>query len=1236
MIIGFNTRKRLALFTFKELKVVMKKIICLLSIITLLFSCTAVFASCGKSADVPVYKGMTIKKKSEKSLSAEEIGFAFCDADGAEDTDTEENENGSESDNVDDPTDVPENESVKDDHTDKGEDITSNIDKIANSDVIADLDVITDDEIKYFVSPNETFIIEIQLSNPKNFEIQSFTLNGQKYADYMFKEGSTMETLRLEVTAPKDSGYTEYTIDAIKYIDGTQIKDVDMSSGNKTVKAGVAYKESLRASVTHTSVLATSIDLSVKISEHPALNENSKLGIYLSDGKKIIDAKPLQIGENSVSFTGLEMSKTYEYGIVAYADMIDGNKLNVHWINKTMITTASMFEIKNAVASKRDITFEVNKIVDGATITKISLYDAMTNKLVKQGDADCREFKNLLSGHPYNLYVDFTYQSGDKEISDWVAVKLIQTHPLENPQISRGKPFATATMVGCEYELTDPDGVIRPYLVELYKGDTLMKSNTDGKLYFENLDSYTEYKMLVHIAFDFNDGSEPNTVTEEYIIKTQPTLTYNGFKVLSPSPVPYGSKILLQINIGNPNKVHYDWVKINGDYYEATSTTANGFLCEIVNMGQFGAGETTLTIESIGGQLDGESYEISPEENNSANLFICGTLEVESFDIVVSQNTGYVKKDYAAPSDKPYLMLTLDNDTKYNIDSVVISGVKYTNLKKVDNEHYLVELGKQFYSNWQSRVWLEEINYSVEGYKDSSGHDISCNGYLLKSDTVNYISSAKDLMNITGDGVYCELKNDIDLSGINWQPKDFNGVFNGAGHSIKNLKVTSGNIIGLFSIASGIIFDLNMEGLNITLDENQDDIYPGYEHSVGGIVGLAEGLIMKGCTVDNTSTLYVSSDSIYRSGIGALVGRALGSVISDCTSYAQITSERGLVGGIVGDCDLDDSVVINCTNHGKITGTDWVGGIGARNGRFEKCINYGEISGQSYVGGIVGSCNINENITDCENHGTVSADEYAGGIAGGGGSIANCKNNATVSGDNYVGGIAGLLYNYGKITNCENHGAVDGEDYIGGILGGIQEYSSNTEISYCENYGKVDGEKYVAGIAGAIPEKIFACINGGNISGELYVAGIAGKSLEESNNRLDITNCLNTGNVNGEDVVGGIVGYCNDMADLSHCISFGKISGDSSVGGVVGEYRKPLMYCASYGDILLGGYQVYDINGINGMEYDRNCNFVLNDNATANDFNSKSFYIEKLGFSEEIWNLDELDVKNGKFPTPKN
>ena len=80
-------------------------------------------------------------------------------------------------------------------------------------DDLISLDVIPDDEVKYYVEANETFIIQIHLSNPDQYEIQSFTLNGKKYSNYMFKDGSTMELLLLETTAPSEPGYIEYTID---------------------------------------------------------------------------------------------------------------------------------------------------------------------------------------------------------------------------------------------------------------------------------------------------------------------------------------------------------------------------------------------------------------------------------------------------------------------------------------------------------------------------------------------------------------------------------------------------------------------------------------------------------------------------------------------------------------------------------------------------------------------------------------------------------------------------------------------------------------------------------------------------------------------------------------------------------------------------------------------------------------------------------------------------------------
>lgn len=103
--------------------------------------------------------------------------------------------------------------SEEDNHVSQNDELENEIEDVVTIDVEAD------DEVKYYVSPNEIFMIEIHLSNSNQYEIQSFTLNGKKYFNYMFKDGSTMELLLLETTAPSTPRYFEYTIDAIKYID---------------------------------------------------------------------------------------------------------------------------------------------------------------------------------------------------------------------------------------------------------------------------------------------------------------------------------------------------------------------------------------------------------------------------------------------------------------------------------------------------------------------------------------------------------------------------------------------------------------------------------------------------------------------------------------------------------------------------------------------------------------------------------------------------------------------------------------------------------------------------------------------------------------------------------------------------------------------------------------------------------------------------------------------------------
>jgi hypothetical protein len=188
---------------------------------------------------------------------------------------------------------------------------------------------------------------------------------------------------------------------------------------------------------------------------------------------------------------------------------------------------------------------------------------------------------------------------------------------------------------------------------------------------------------------------------------------------------------------------------------------------------------------------------------------------------------------------------------------------------------------------------------------------------------------------------------DLDLMNIEWTPiNSFGGKFDGGGHTIDNLKVTSGTSIGLF------------------------------------------------CFVRNNSTLsniHISSGVVSSSfQAGGLVGQVSSSGISviNCSNNARITSSSaGNIGGIVGVCANgtgNTNTIIGCKNTGDIVSAgNYAGGItGATNStcKIIACYNTGDVSGGGYIGGI---CGYNQGvITACYNRGQVTGSSSVGSVAG--------------------------------------------------------------------------------------------------------------------------------------------------------------------------------------------------------------------------------------------------------------
>ncbi len=136
----------------------------------------------------------------------------------------------------------------------------------------------------YYAMPGEDIYIYVHISNPDKFEILSFTLNEVKYSSYMFEDGSDLETLILKCNVGDIEGVMQYTIDAIKYVDGEEIKDVKMD-GERTIEVMVGRAESFLGF----DILLTGFDVNITPiwkEDFEGTKEILSLGVY--DGETLI------------------------------------------------------------------------------------------------------------------------------------------------------------------------------------------------------------------------------------------------------------------------------------------------------------------------------------------------------------------------------------------------------------------------------------------------------------------------------------------------------------------------------------------------------------------------------------------------------------------------------------------------------------------------------------------------------------------------------------------------------------------------------------------------------------------------------------------------------------------------------------------------------------------------------------------------------------------------------------
>jgi hypothetical protein len=197
--------------------------------------------------------------------------------------------------------------------------------------------------ISYYAEKREVILVKVNMENPNNHVILSFTLNGFMYQDLSFEEGPELNgiiQIIVEFRVANASGIQNITIDEIKYIDSEDnnaIKDA-VFDADRTIQVGVLYDEIPEILEVVETITATSLSLDFTLTDPASLSLDTAF-LYVFDGTNIMYTQPVNIGVNSISIPDLMMGHTYEYAITTVFDPLDSVGARLFVLNQGIITT---------------------------------------------------------------------------------------------------------------------------------------------------------------------------------------------------------------------------------------------------------------------------------------------------------------------------------------------------------------------------------------------------------------------------------------------------------------------------------------------------------------------------------------------------------------------------------------------------------------------------------------------------------------------------------------------------------------------------------------------------------------------------------------------------------------------------------------------------------------------------------------------------------------------------------
>lgn len=458
------------------------------------------------------------------------------------------------------------------------------------------------------------------------------------------------------------------------------------------------------------------------------------------------------------------------------------------------------------------------------------------------------------------------------------------------------------------------------------------------------------------------------------------------------------------------------------------------------------------------------------------------------------------------------------NVTTNNTDNLVIGYNAYDaddkyNQTKEQKQEVIAKVNGQNYTKADGYMWIDNVQQLQAMNTNVSGR------YALHNsiDAVETSTWTGGFTSVIGKDAS---NNDV----------AFSGSFDGLGYNIFDLNIkgedTTTNV-GLFAKAEGAtIKNINLVGGTITGGSN-----------VGAIVGSASNT-----TISNITT---SANVTGKTNVGGIVGSATGiSTLKDLVNIGGITGKNSNnasldsvnVGGIVG----------NMTG-GTLSGSTY---------------NIGRVTGGHEVGGLVGYAQNaaigDEKGTQIYNKMDISGGYNVGGIVGKmtGGTVVNAANYNSITA---TGATEEEYYYYGYDGAAGNNG-YDTSIHVQGSIKQANVAKDSYKTNETEDAGDIREASVanVGGIAGNSKNAMLTKVtNVGNVQSvkkqgsNYYKAGNVGGIVGRAENTI-ITNAVNKeNNVSGAHNVGGIAGYLGAINNSTTNNSESSISNSVNNGGTI-------------------------------------------------------------------------------------